>query len=53
MSSTLLHSVNQARPVLIEFYRTRARELRAEYYRDMWRAMLTRLTRIGRRPSIA
>jgi hypothetical protein len=57
MSATLTHTVKPGRrdtprritPALMEFYRTRAHELRAEYYRDMWRAIWTRLTRIGRR----
>lgn len=61
MSAALIHSVKPGRgdtprritPDLIEFYRTRANELRAECYRDMWRAIWTRLTRIGRRRSIA
>jgi hypothetical protein len=40
-------------PDLIEFYKKRAHELRAEYYRDMWRAIWVSLTRIGRRRSTA
>lgn len=61
MSTTRTHSVMPGRsdtprritPALIEFHRTRANKLRAEYYRDMWRAIWTRLTRIDRRRSIA
>jgi hypothetical protein len=34
---------------LIEFYKKRAHELRAEYYRNIWRAVWTLLMRIGRR----
>jgi hypothetical protein len=59
MSATPTHSVMPRRrdtprritPGLIEFYRMRANKLRAECYRDMWRAIWTRLTRIGRRRS--
>ena len=36
-------------PDLIEFYTKRAHELRAEYYREMWRAIWTLLMKIGRR----
>jgi hypothetical protein len=36
-------------PDLIAFYTRRAHQLRAEYYRDMWRAIWALLTGIGRR----
>jgi hypothetical protein len=36
-------------PDLIAFYIRRAHELRAEFYRNMWRAVWTVLTGIGRR----
>jgi hypothetical protein len=36
-------------PDLIAFYIKRGHELRAEYYRNMWRAILAWLTSIGRR----
>jgi hypothetical protein len=36
-------------PDLIAFYTKRAHELRAEYYRNMWRAIWDLLTGIGRR----
>jgi hypothetical protein len=47
MSTTLTHTVKPRRrdtsqhitPDLIGFYKKRAHELRAEYYRDMWRAI--------------
>jgi hypothetical protein len=61
MSTTLTHTVKPGRrdtprritPDPIEFDKTRAHELRAEYYRDMWRAIWARLIRIGQRRSIA
>jgi hypothetical protein len=61
MSTTLTHTVKPERrdaprritPDLIEFQKTRSHELRAEYYRDMWRAISAWLTRIGQRRSIA
>ena len=60
MSTTLTQTVKPRRrdtsqhitPDLIGFYKKRAHELRAEYYRDMWRAIWVSLTRIGRRRSI-
>ena len=47
MSTTLTHTVKPGRrdtprritPDPIEFYEKRAHEVRAEYYRDMWRAI--------------
>jgi len=36
-------------PGVIEFYTKRAHQLRAEFYRDMWRAVWAWLTAIGRR----
>lgn len=36
-------------PALIEFHKQRAFELRAEYYRNMWRAVWASLMRTGRR----
>ena len=36
-------------PDLIAFYIKRGHELRAEYYRNMWRAIWAWLTSIGRR----
>ena len=49
MSTTLTHTVKPGRrdtprritPDLIEFYKKHAQELRAEYYRNMWRALRT------------
>jgi hypothetical protein len=61
MSATITHTVKPRRrdtsqhitPDLIGFYKKRAHELRAEYYRDMWRAIWVSLARIGRRRSTA
>jgi hypothetical protein len=61
MSATIIHTVKLRRrdtsqhitPDFIGFYKKRAHELRAEYYRDMWRAIWVSLTRIGRRGSTA
>ena len=36
-------------PALLDFHIKRAHELRAEYYREMWRAIWARLIGIGRR----
>jgi hypothetical protein len=36
-------------PDRLAFYVRRGHELRAEYYRDMWRAIWNWLTSIGRR----
>lgn len=36
-------------PGVIEFYTKRAHELRAEYYRNMWRGVWSWLSGIGRR----
>jgi len=61
MSTTLTHAVKPGRrdtrrhitPDLIELHKKRAHELRAEYYRGVWRAIGARLTRIGWRRSSA
>ena len=61
MSATTTHTVKPRRrdtsqhitPDFIGFYKKRAHELRAEYYRDMWRAIWVSLTRIGWRRSPA
>jgi hypothetical protein len=42
-------SSRRVTPVLIDFYIKRAHEIRAEYYRNMWRALWAWLTGFGRR----
>jgi hypothetical protein len=42
-------SSRRVTPGVIEFYTKRAHELRAEFYRDMWRAIWSWLSNIGRR----
>jgi hypothetical protein len=42
-------SSRRVTPGVIEFYTKRAHELRAEFYRDMWRAIWDWLSNIGRR----
>jgi hypothetical protein len=44
-----IRTTRRITPGVIEFYTKRAHELRAEYYRNMWRIIWAWLTGIGRR----